>query len=136
PEASCRTRLMEIALSLFHDVRSLARERLRVSCGLRGNGMCFTGAVLAEVPHDAFSIVEDVEYGLRLGRAGHRVWYVDEAEALGDMVATSAESRSQRRRWEGGRLALAKMHAPGLLRDALAKRSLMLFDLAMDILVP
>src|SRR5205823_3666605 len=42
PEASWRTRLMVIALSLFHTLRSLARERLGVSAGLRGNGMAFS----------------------------------------------------------------------------------------------
>ena len=64
PEASWRTRLMAVAMALFHKVRSLGRERLGVSCGLRGNGMCFTHAVIRQVPHEAFSIVEDLEYGI------------------------------------------------------------------------
>ncbi|HEY4014160.1 MAG TPA: glycosyltransferase family 2 protein [Polyangiaceae bacterium] len=135
-EASWRTRLMAIGLGAFHDLRSLGRERLGVSCGLRGNGMGFTRALLRDVPHDAFSIVEDVEYGIRLGRLGHRVWYVDEAEVLGEMVATEAESRSQRSRWEGGRWQLARKHGPKLLLDALRERKPLLLDLAMDMLVP
>jgi cellulose synthase/poly-beta-1,6-N-acetylglucosamine synthase-like glycosyltransferase len=136
PEASWRTRLMHIALSTFHDLRSLGRERLGVSCGLRGNGMGFRAAVLKEVPHDAFSIVEDVEYGIRLGRAGHRVHYVHEARVLGEMVATEKESRSQRTRWEGGRWALMKLHGLPLLREAIQKGDKVLFDLAADVLVP
>ena len=136
PKASWRTRLITIALAIFHELRSRARERLGVSCGLRGNGMGFSREVLATVPHDAYSIVEDIEYGIRLGRAGHRVWYVAEANVLGDMVATEKESRSQRERWEGGRIQLAKAHLAGLFRDALAKRSGMLLDLAMDLAVP
>jgi 1,2-diacylglycerol 3-beta-glucosyltransferase len=135
-DASWRTRLIAIALGMFHDLRSLARERLGVSCGLRGNGMGFTAALLREVPHDAYSIVEDVEYGIRLGRLGHRVWYVDEAHVLGEMVATESESRSQRRRWEGGRWQLARKHGGRLLADALRHRDPLLFDLAMDVLVP
>jgi hypothetical protein len=127
---------MAIGLGAFHDLRSLGRERLGVSCGLRGNGMGFTRALLRDVPHDAFSIVEDVEYGIRLGRLGHRVWYVDEAEVLGEMVATEAESRSQRSRWEGGRWQLARKHGPKLLLDALRERKPLLLDLAMDMLVP
>ncbi|MEY2654827.1 MAG: hypothetical protein RLZZ524_1855, partial [Pseudomonadota bacterium] len=35
---SWRTRLMAIALEAFHRVRSRGRERLGLSCGLRGNG--------------------------------------------------------------------------------------------------
>ncbi|HSP78439.1 MAG TPA: glycosyltransferase family 2 protein, partial [Myxococcaceae bacterium] len=88
PHASWRTRLMAISMALFHKVRSLGRERLGVSCGLRGNGMCFTHAIIRQVPHEAFSIVEDLEYGIRLGQAGHRVHYAWEAEALGEMVSS------------------------------------------------
>lgn len=133
---SWRTRLMRLAFALFHDVRSLARERLRVSCGLRGNGMAFTPEVLRRVPHEAFSIVEDLEYGIRLGQAGYRVAYVGEAQVRGQMVAGEQASRSQRRRWEGGRLLIARQQAPGLLARALRGRSALLLDLALDVLVP
>lgn len=136
PHASWRTRLMTIALALFHKVRSLGRERLGVSCGLRGNGMCFSHHVIREVPHDAFSIVEDLEYGIRLGRKGHRVRYAWEAEVLGEMVSSEKAARSQRRRWEGGRWAMTKQFGVPLLGEALRKRDGVLLDLAMDLLVP
>ncbi len=134
--ASWRTRLMHIALTLFHDVRSRARERLGVSAGLRGNGMLFATPLLRAVPHDAFSIVEDVEYGIKLGLSGHRVHYVGEARVLGEMVSGSSAARSQRRRWEGGRWLLARRHAGRLLAVGLRRRSLVILDLAADLLVP
>jgi cellulose synthase/poly-beta-1,6-N-acetylglucosamine synthase-like glycosyltransferase len=133
--AAWRTRLMAIAFGAFHIVRSRARERMGVSAGLRGNGMCFTASVLREVPHDAFSIVEDVEYGIRLGEAGHRVFYVDEAHVYGEMVSSAKSARSQRERWEGGRAALVRRHASNLLKRGLAGNGLLL-DLAVDVLVP
>jgi 1,2-diacylglycerol 3-beta-glucosyltransferase len=136
PEASWRTRLMKIALAMFHMVRSLGRERMGVSCGLRGNGMCFSAKLIREIPHDAFSIVEDLEYGIRLGKAGYRVFYAEEAEVLGEMVSGEQASRSQRKRWEGGRLQIMRQHGLPLLRDALMKGSGLLLDLAMDVLVP
>jgi cellulose synthase/poly-beta-1,6-N-acetylglucosamine synthase-like glycosyltransferase len=136
PEASWRTRLMAIAFALFHDVRSRGRERLRCSVGLRGNGMCFSTSLLREVPHDAFSIVEDLEYGLRLGTAGVRVQYADEASVLGDMVGGEAASRSQRRRWEGGRRQMARKQAIPTLARGLRRRDRVLVDLALDLLVP
>jgi 1,2-diacylglycerol 3-beta-glucosyltransferase len=136
PHASWRTRLMTIALALFHKVRSLGRERLGVSCGLRGNGMCFSRSAIREVPHDAFSIVEDLEYGIRLGRKGYRVHYAWEAEVLGEMVSSEKAARSQRRRWEGGRWAMTKQFGVPLLGEALRKRDGVLLDLAMDLLVP
>ena len=135
-EASWRTRLMAIAFATFHELRSLARERLAVSCGLRGNGMGFTRALLLEVPYQAFSLVEDVEFGIRLGEAGHRVHYAGEAHVYGEMVAGEKSSRSQRLRWERGRFKLARQNAPRLIGRALAARDRVLADLALDLLVP
>jgi GT2 family glycosyltransferase len=136
PHASWRTKLMAIGMALFHKVRSLGRERLGVSCGLRGNGMCFTHAIIRQVPHEAFSIVEDLEYGIRLGQAGQRVYYAWEAEVLGEMVSSEKASRSQRRRWEGGRAAMRHRFGPPLLAEGLRKGDKVLVDLAMDLLVP
>jgi 1,2-diacylglycerol 3-beta-glucosyltransferase len=136
PGASWRTRLLAIALGSFHVVRSRGRERLGLSCGLRGNGMCFTTAVLRAVPHEAFSIVEDVEYGIRLGEAGHRVHYADEAHVYGEMVSSARAARSQRERWEGGRSALRRRHALGLLGAGVRDRDPVLLDLGLDLVVP
>lgn len=136
PEASWRTRLIAIAFGSFHIVRSRGRERLGLSAGLRGNGMCFTRTLLAKVPHDAFSVVEDVEYGIRLGEAGYRVHYADEAHVYGEMVSSGGAARSQRQRWEDGRRALRRKYAPRLLRAALRRSDPVLFDLALDLLVP
>lgn len=136
PHQSWRTRLIAIAFGAFHIVRSRGRERLALSAGLRGNGMCFSSEILKRVAHDAFSIVEDVEYGIRLGEAGCRVHYADEAHVYGEMVSTAAAARSQRQRWEGGRRALASAHGLRLVKRGLAASNRVLFDLGFDLLVP
>jgi len=133
---SWRTCLMAIAFALFNTVRSLGRERLRCSTGLRGNGMCFSVALLREVPHQAFSVVEDLEYGIRLGVAGHRVHFAPEGSVRSDMVTGGATSASQRRRWEGGRWDMARRHGLSLLWRGLVARDRILFDLGLDLLVP
>jgi 1,2-diacylglycerol 3-beta-glucosyltransferase len=135
-DAGWRTRLMAIAFGMFHVVRSSGRERLGVSCGLRGNGMCFTKDLLEAVPHRAFSVVEDLEYGIELGERGYRVHYAGEAHVYGEMVSSEKASRSQRTRWEGGRLHMAKRRAIPLLWRGVKERNLLLADLAMDLLVP
>jgi 1,2-diacylglycerol 3-beta-glucosyltransferase len=136
PNAAWRTRLIAVAFGAFHIVRSRARERLGLSCGLRGNGMCFARELLQEIPHRAYSVVEDVEYGLRLGEAGHRVHYTDEAHVYGEMVTSAASANTQRRRWEEGRKALVRENAFRLLRAGLAQRDRVQLDLALDLLVP
>jgi 1,2-diacylglycerol 3-beta-glucosyltransferase len=133
---SWRTRLMDFAFTLFHGVRSTARERLGLSAGLRGNGMGFAVGMLKAVPYRAYSLAEDVEYAVELGLAGYRVAYAEEAEVFGDMVAGTAGSESQRKRWEQGRKLLLSQYAGRLLSEALHKRSALLLDLAADIIVP
>jgi len=132
---SWRTRLLRLSFALFHGVRSIARERLRLSCGLRGNGMAFKIDVLRRVPHRAFSVVEDLEYGLDLGAAGVRVRYAAGTEVLGEMPSQEPAARLQRRRWEGGRAQLRR-RVPGLLAQAWHKRDWVLADLAFDLALP
>ncbi len=134
--ASWRTQLMALALAMFHTLRSNARERLGLSAGLRGNGMCFSRACLTRFPQKAYGLVEDVEQGLALGRGGVRVVAVVDAHVLGEMVSGGKASESQRRRWEEGRAKLKREVLPAVIKDALRTRSLLLLDLAMDLLVP
>jgi 1,2-diacylglycerol 3-beta-glucosyltransferase len=133
---SWRTTLMALAFALFNTVRSLGRERLGLSTGLRGNGMCLATRLLREVPHDAHSVVEDLEYGIRVGLAGHRVHFAPEASVASVLVSGERASRSQRLRWEGGRRRMRREHAASLLRRGLSRRDPVLLDLAMDLLVP
>lgn len=135
PAESWRTGLIAIAHGAFHGVRSHARERLRLSCGLRGNGWCVTHRVLREVPYRAYSLTEDLEYGIALGLAGHRVLYAGEAEANAVMESRETIARRQRQRWEDGRFALIRSQTVPLLRAALRQRSRVCLDLALDLLV-
>jgi cellulose synthase/poly-beta-1,6-N-acetylglucosamine synthase-like glycosyltransferase len=135
-EDSWRTRLIDVAFTLYHGVRSSARERLALSTGLRGNGMGFAMAALRQVPYEAYSLVEDVEYGVELGLRGIRVSYLDDAAVYGEMVAGEKASQSQRKRWEQGRRAMVSRYVPKLLSQALRQGKLMPLDLAFDLLTP
>lgn len=135
PMTSWRTRLITIAKGAVHIVRSRARERMGVSCGIRGTGWCVTHRLLQAVPYRAFSLTEDVEYGIDLGLAGYRVAYVDEAHCNGEMASGERNARSQRQRWEQGRFELMRSKTLPLLRAAIHKHSLVCLDLAMDLLV-
>jgi cellulose synthase/poly-beta-1,6-N-acetylglucosamine synthase-like glycosyltransferase len=135
PLASWRTRLITIAMGAFHIVRSRARERLGLSCGIRGNGWCVTHRLLGEVPYEAYSLAEDIEYGIAIGLAGFRVAYADEAHADADMVSSGEVARQQRQRWEDGRFQLVRSKTLALLAAGWRKRSLVCLDLALDLLV-
>jgi 1,2-diacylglycerol 3-beta-glucosyltransferase len=133
--ASWRTRLLSIAKAAFHIVRSRARERLGLSCGIRGNGWCVTHELLERVPYACFSLTEDLEFGIELGMKGYRVAYADEAHSDAEMVSGEKASRQQRQRWEHGRFALTRSKTLPLLAQALRKRSGVCLDLALDLIV-
>lgn len=135
-EESWRSRLMTCALALAHVVKPLGRERLGLSDGLKGNGMCFAREVVERVPWSGESITEDIEYTLRLCRAGYRVAFTPGATVWAQMPTTGAQAVSQRKRWEGGRYRLLVTVAPRLLREGLQKRSRILLDRAIELIIP
>lgn len=133
---SWRTRLMACGLALAHVVKPLGRERLGLSDGLKGNGMCFAREVVERVPWSGDSVTEDIEYTLRLCRAGYRVAFVPNTAVWAQMPACAAQSASQRRRWEGGRYRLLASAAPALLLEGVRKRDRILRDRAFDLFAP
>ena len=135
PDVSWRTRLMTIAMGAFHTVRSRARERLGLSCGIRGNGWCVTHALLRQVPYRAYSLTEDIEYGIDLGVHGYRVHYAENAKVYGEMVSSASRAGSQRQRWEQGRFQLIRERTLPLLRLAISRPSRVCLDLALDLMV-
>ncbi|MGA2862772.1 MAG: glycosyltransferase family 2 protein [Steroidobacteraceae bacterium] len=135
PGRAWRTRLLAIAIAANHVVRSRARERAQLSSGIRGNGWCVTHALLQKVEYNAFSLAEDLEFGIDLGLNGFRVYYAGEAHASQEMVADAKTARKQRQRWEHGRFHLIRTRTLPLLRAALKHRSAVCLDLALDLIV-
>ena len=136
PNDSWRTRLLTIAYGALHQLRWRARERMKLSCGIRGNGWCVTHALLKQVPYKAFSLTEDLEYSIDLGLANYRVYYADEVKILGLLVSSEAAATSQRQRWESGRWSLIRSRLLPLLRASIRPNGKVCLDLALDLLVP
>ena len=91
--------------------------------------------VTSSVPYRAFSLTEDLEYGIELGRVGYRVQYADEAFVNAMMVSGEEAARSQRQRWEGGRFQLIRSKVLPLLRASFGRGGGVCLDLACDLLV-
>lgn len=112
---SQRTRLMALAFFGINVIRPRGRARIGLSAGIAGNGFALHRQVLTQIPYDAQSVVEDVEYHLTLVRAGIRVEFIDSAAVRAEMPVSIKGARTQRARWEGGRLLMMKRWAPELL---------------------
>jgi len=136
-KASWRSALMSSAFDLFNHVRPLGRDWLGLSVGLKGNGMAFSRALLEKAHWSGSSITEDIDFALDLCRTHNvRVAYVAEARVAAQMPATAAQASSQRSRWEAGRSRLLRERGPSLLWEAVRTRNLLLFESAVDLLMP
>jgi Glycosyltransferase like family 2 len=136
PGDSTRTRLMQVALMAFNVLRPRGRDRWGLSAGISGNGFGLSRATLQAVPYHATSVVEDLEYHVRLVRAGRRVRFLDRTTVRADMPTGDAASATQRSRWEGGRLGLLRDLAPVLAGDLLRGRLRMAEPLLDLLLAP
>jgi cellulose synthase/poly-beta-1,6-N-acetylglucosamine synthase-like glycosyltransferase len=136
PEESLRTRLMGIAWLAFNDLRPRGREYWGVSVGILGNGFALARPTLEAVPFDAGSIAEDLEYHIRLVRAGRRVRFCPSTTVWSAMPAGGSAAAGQRARWEGGRFRMIAEQAPGLAREVLGGRRRLLEPLLELLLLP
>ena len=133
---SPRTRLAELALAGFNVLRPRGRDRLGLSAGILGNGFALRRETLERVPYTAASVVEDLEYHLRLIEAGLRVAFIDATSVRGDMPSGAEGARTQRARWEGGRLRMLREYGPTLLGKVLRGQWRSLEPLADLLLLP
>ncbi len=135
PQQHWRTALTGASFALVNCVRPAGLARLGASAGLKGNGMAFRSGLLEHHGWPAHSIVEDVEFGVRLLLEGCRVVFDLNARISSDMPAGRRQADAQRRRWEFGRLEVARRYVPALLRamgrDGVARYLGALMELAV-----
>ncbi len=125
-----------IGFILYNYVRPLGRRAIGCSAGLRGNGMCFAVDTLRSVPWNAYSLAEDLEYGLELVVHGITVVFAPEAIVYSPMPQSAENAESQRARWEAGRFPLVRKYAGQLLRFAFKRASFKAFDAFVDLVTP
>ena len=122
PEGSDRARLMNTALLAFNVLRPRGRDRFGFSAGILGNGWGLTRRCLERVPYNAHSVVEDLEYHIRLVREGMRVRFVDSTTVYGEMPSDDDAAATQRSRWEGGRFRMVREQLPSIIKDLAQRR--------------
>ena len=135
PDASPLAYLFCIGNILENKLFYAAKSKLGLPVNLRGNGMCFSRELLIENPWDAYSIAEDVEYGLKLIRRGIRIPFEEEAQVLARQPETIKQAGNQRIRWASGNMGASKAHAVKLMLAGLTKGDPALFDAGFSLLV-
>jgi 1,2-diacylglycerol 3-beta-glucosyltransferase len=125
-----------VGFTLYNYVRPLGRRVIGCSAGLRGNGMCITVDTLRQIPWQAYSLNEDLEYGLVLLLHGISVLFAPEATVYATMPKNPDNARTQRARWEAGRFPVIRNYAGSLVRAAFKHGSFRAFDAFVDLVTP
>jgi cellulose synthase/poly-beta-1,6-N-acetylglucosamine synthase-like glycosyltransferase len=116
------TRLTALAFRGFNVVRPIGRNRLGLSAGILGNGFAVRQEVLTQTPYNSLSVVEDLEYHIRLVLSGKKVQFLHEAKVWSGMPPSKQGEATQRSRWEGGRANAAVTWLGPLLRQLMRGR--------------
>ena len=135
PDRSRSISLRYAALAVLHYLRPQGRMVLGGSAGLKGNGMVFA-ADLMKTHEWSASLTEDIEFHMGLVLAGTRVTFAPDAIVWAEMPDTLADSHTQNVRWEQGRMEMVRNYVPQLLQEAWARQSFVLFDAAIEQLIP
>ena len=127
------TRLTALGFRGFNVVRPVGRSRLGLSAGIVGNGFAMRQTVLAQTPYNSFSVVEDLEYHIRLVLCGKKVQFLDQAKVWSGVPPSKQGDAIQRSRWEGGR-ANAAVNWLGPLLQQLMRGRLRMVEPLLDLL--
>lgn len=79
-----------------------ARAILGLSAAICGTGFCLSSRVLRQIPWEATSLTEDLEYTARLLLRGHRVHFAHDALVYDEKPIDYAATVPQRQRWMQG----------------------------------
>jgi cellulose synthase/poly-beta-1,6-N-acetylglucosamine synthase-like glycosyltransferase len=116
------TRLTALAFRGFNVVRPAGRDRLGLSAGIVGNGFAVRQALLAQNSYNSLSVVEDLEFHIRLVLSGKKVQFLRDAKVWSAMPSSKQGEATQRSRWEGGRANAARTWFVPLLKQLIQGR--------------
>lgn len=136
PAPTHRQLVSALAILLKNHVRPRGLARLGCPCLLTGSGMAFPWAVIRGAPLASGNIVEDMQLGLDLARAGHPAIFCEEARVTSRLPARDEAAAKQRRRWEHGHLRTMLGQVPRLFWNGTAGGRPASLALALELAVP
>ncbi len=130
------TRIAAYAWIVRNAVRPAGAARLGWPCQLMGTGMALPWPLAETAPLASGHLVEDMQLGLALARAGTAPRFVPAAVVTSHFPLDRAALRTQRTRWEHGHLSVALGAGLPLLGHGLLHARGAALALALDVLVP
>ena len=127
---------MNVARTLGNEMMEPAKEKLKLSSHLMGNGMCFHRSILEKYGWNAFSVGEDWEYYAKMIDEGERIAFARDARVFHQESTSFKQATSQRMRWSSGRFAVLRQYGFLLLRKGFMERNLLKIDASLPLGFP
>lgn len=135
PKARPRDHVAAFAFLVKNLVRLRGMDRIGLPSHLTGTGMAASISVLRKVNLAHGEILEDINLGLDLLRAGHPPRFSCTEEVRSPMPFADRILHGQRKRWDHGGLLLLKQ-APGMAWLGLRRLDPRILGMAFDLIVP
>jgi len=136
PGTSWFTRLLGVSRAISNEILHPAKQKLKLSSHLTGNGMCFSTAILKKYGWGAFSIGEDWEYYAKLILQGETIGYSNKARSFHQESASLKQATTQRMRWSSGRFAIAYRYGFNILYHGIIERDIVKIDASLPLIFP
>ena len=136
PGSGLGLRVAAFAWVVKNKLRPIGGAALGWPCQLLGTGMAFPWALIVNAPLASGHLVEDMELGIALARAGAAPVFCPQAFVSSVFPSDAAGALAQRTRWEHGHLSVLASTGPRLLAQALMRRDGALVALSLDLMVP
>lgn len=129
-------RIAAFAWIIKNQLRPVGAAALGWPCQLMGTGMAFPWALISSAPLASGHLVEDMELGVAMARAGAAPLFCPQALVSSVFPSDVLGARAQRTRWEHGHLSVLVSTGPRALLQAVARRDGALMALALNLMVP
>lgn len=123
------------ALAVKNQLRQLGMTRIGAPAVLTGTGMAFPWRILADAPLATSNLVEDLELGIGLARAGDPPRFAPGA-TVWSAASSAGGTLTQRSRWEGGFVKTARRHALPLIASGVGRARGSLLWLGLHLATP
>jgi cellulose synthase/poly-beta-1,6-N-acetylglucosamine synthase-like glycosyltransferase len=127
--------LSTFAFFVKNVIRQRALQRIAGQVNLLGTGMALPWSIFSHAELATSDLVEDLRLGQQLAAAGHPAMLVEQATVWSD-AESSANTLSQRRRWEGGFLANALRVGPMMIGRSVRRLDPRSLWAAVDTMIP
>ena len=136
PDDTWVTASYSIAFWSAHRLFQCARSFLGMSNQIGGTGFCVDVQVLEQVGWHATSLVEDLEFTMKLMLNNIKVGWAHNAVVYDEKPLTIGQSWNQRRRWMQGYADVCSRYFFKMLKKGIQERNLALVDCAIYTLQP